>query len=455
MNEYTIAAISTAQGQGGIGVIRISGNDAINIADSVFVSVSGRKLCDLEGYRASYGKVQENSEMIDEVVAIVYRAPHSYTGENIVELCCHGGLFVTREVLRAVLSAGATLAEPGEFTKRAFLNGKMDLSEAQAVMDIISAQSKQAARTALSQRTGALSNKIFDIKSQLVSIAGHLAAWADYPEEDIPEVSSENILEKIKDIKGIISKLINEYSAGQAILHGIDTVIAGRPNVGKSTLMNLLSGFEKSIVTNIPGTTRDVVEETVIVGDVTLRLSDTAGIRDTENIVEKIGVDRTKERISSCSLILAVFDSSEELDSEDLKLLDSIEGIPSIAIINKTDLENKIDLKYIESKIKSIVRISAKTGEGKKELEETIAEVTGTKNFDPCSGILSTERQRSAAVKALCALEDAENTLFSGFSFDAVTVCIEEAIDALLQLTGENVADAVVDDVFHSFCVGK
>ncbi len=455
MSDYTIAAISTAQGQGGIGVIRISGSDAIEIADKIFVSVSGKKLCDMEGYRASYGKVFENEEIIDEVVAIVYRAPLSYTGENVVELCCHGGLFVTREVLRATLTAGATLAQPGEFTKRAFLNGKMDLSEAQAVMDIISAHSKQAARTALSLRTGALSSKILNIKTQLVSIAGHLAAWADYPEEDIPEVSTSNLSENIKNIKDIISKLISEYSAGQAILHGIDTVIAGRPNVGKSTLMNLLSGFDKSIVTDIPGTTRDVVEETVIVGDVTLRLCDTAGIRDTENIVEKIGVDRTKERISSCSLILAVFDSSEELDSEDIKLLDSIEETPSIAIINKTDLENKIDLKYIESKIKNIVKISAKTGEGKKELEEAIAEVSGTKDFDPCSGILSTERQRAAAVKAFSALEDAQNTLEYGFSFDAVTVCIEEAIDSLLQLTGENVADAVVDDVFHSFCVGK
>lgn len=455
MSEYTIAAISTAQGQGGIGVIRISGSDSIEIADKVFVSVSGKKLCDMEGYKASYGKVFENDEMIDEVVAIVYRAPFSYTGENVVEICCHGGLFVTREVLRAVLSAGATLAQPGEFTKRAFLNGKMDLSEAQAVMDIISAQSKQAARTALSLRTGALSSKILDIKTQLVSIAGHLAAWADYPEEDIPEVSTTSLSENINNIKDVIGKLIREYSAGQAILHGIDTVIAGRPNVGKSTLMNLLSGFDKSIVTDIPGTTRDVVEETVIVGDVTLRLCDTAGIRDTENIVEKIGVDRTKERISSCSLILAVFDSSEILDSEDIKLLDSIEETPSIAIINKTDLENKIDLKYIENKIKNIVKISAKTGEGKAELEEAIAEVSGTKDFDPCSGILSTERQRAAAVKALSALEDAQNTLEYGFSFDAVTVCIEEAIDSLLQLTGENVADAVVDDVFHSFCVGK
>ncbi len=455
MNERTIAAISTAQGQGGIGIIRISGTEAIDIADKIFVSVSGKKLSELEGYRASYGKVQENGEMLDEAVAIVYRAPYSYTGENIVEICCHGGLFVTREILRAVIQAGAVTAEPGEFTKRAFLNGKMNLSEAQAVMDIISAQSKQAARTALSLRTGALSNKIYDIRNQLVSVAGHLAAWADYPEEDIPEVSYESLADRILNAKNVINKLIKEYSAGQAILHGVDTVIAGRPNVGKSTLMNLLSGFQKSIVTDIPGTTRDLVEETVIVGDVTLRLCDTAGIRETDNIVEKIGVDRTKDRLSSCALVLAVFDSSEELDEEDIKLIDSLSDIPAIAIINKSDLENKIDIEYIEKKIKNIVRISAKTGDGKDELEAAIAEVSGTKNFDPCSGILSSERQRAAALNALYALDDAQNTLDAGFSFDAITVCIEDAIEALLQLTGENVADAVVDDVFHSFCVGK
>lgn len=455
MNEKTIAAISTAQGQGGIGVIRISGNNAIETADKVFESVNKKKLSDLEGYKASYGKAVEDGEMLDEVVAILYRCPHSFTGEDVVELCCHGGLYITRRVLRAVLNAGAVLAEPGEFTKRAFLNGKMDLSQAQAVMDIISAQSKQAARAAVSVRTGALRNKIDLIKKELVSLAGHLCAWADYPEEDIPEVTDSAISETLLKTEKMVQELIDGYSTGQAIIHGIDTVIAGRPNVGKSTLMNLLSGFEKSIVTEIPGTTRDVVEETVVVGDVTLRLCDTAGIRDTDNIVEKIGVDRTKERISSCSLVLAVFDSSEELTHEDINLLISLEDIPSIAIINKSDLDRKIDSDFISRKVKHTVFISAKSGDGKKELEEAVADVTGTKNFDPCSGILSSERQRNAAMTALNSIKDAKTTIMSGFSFDAVTVCIEEAIDALLQLTGENVSDAVVDDVFHSFCVGK
>ncbi len=455
MSEKTIAAISTAQGQGGIGIIRISGKKAIEIADKVFKSVSGKSLSSMDGYRAAYGKAVDNNEMLDEVVAIVYRAPKSFTGEDVVELCCHGGLYVTRSVLRAVLENGATLAEPGEFTKRAFLNGKMDLSEAQAVMDIISAQSRQAVRAALSNRSGALGKRIDDIKGDLVSLAGHLCAWADFPEEDIPEVTDAAITEILAKVNDEITKLLNEYEAGQTIIHGIDTVIAGRPNVGKSTLMNLLSGFDKSIVTEIPGTTRDVVEETVIVGDVTLRLCDTAGIRDTDNPVEKIGVDRAKERLSNCSLVLAVFDSSQELTEEDMTLIESLADVPSIAIINKTDLERKLNIEEVSKKIKTLVYISAKTGEGKKELEEAVAEVTGTKGFDPCSGLLSNERQRSAAQNALTSVLEAQATLNSGFSFDAVTVCVEDAIDALLQLTGENVSDAVVDDVFHSFCVGK
>ena len=455
MTDKTIAAISTAQGQGGIGIIRISGNNAIDIADKVFISLNNTPLSSLEGYRAAYGKAMDGEEMIDEAVAIVYRNPKSYTGEDVVELCCHGGLYVTRRVLRAVLERGAFLAEPGEFTKRAFLNGKMDLSEAQAVMDIISAKSQQAARAAVSVSTGALRKRIDNIKSMLVSLAGHLCAWADYPEEDIPEVTSSKIEETLNSAKLEVEDLINSYETGQAILHGIDTVIAGRPNVGKSTLMNLLSGFDKSIVTEIPGTTRDVVEETVIVGDVTLRLCDTAGIRDTDNVVEKIGVDRTIERLSSCSLVLAVFDSSEELTREDLSLIASLKDVPAIAIINKSDLEKKIDTEPIKKNIPNIIEISAKTGEGKKQLEAAVAEVTGTKDFDPCSGILSSERQRNAAISAMSALLDAQNTLRAGFSFDAVTVCVEEAIDSLLQLTGENVSDAVVDDVFHSFCVGK
>ncbi len=455
MTDRTIAAISTAQGEGGIGIIRISGTEAIAVADRVFRSVGEKPLCALKGYRASYGKIVSQNQIIDEAVAIVYRAPHSYTGEDVVELCCHGGLYVTRQVLRTVIDEGASLAEPGEFTKRAFINGKMDLCEAQSVMDIISAQSRQAARAAVSVRQGALSVKINTMKSKLLSLAAHLSAWADFPEEDIPEVQDTAVLSDLQFCEKTLVKLLQDYEKGKAVTKGVDTVIAGKPNVGKSTLMNLLSGFEKSIVTEIPGTTRDVVEESVIVGDVTLRLSDTAGIRETDNEVEKIGVLRAKEKLNSSALVLAVFDGSREFDEEDKHLINSLEGIPTVAIVNKTDLELKFDTSYLNEKIGKIVYISAKEGDGKDDLEQAVTELLGTKDFNPSEGILSTERQREATQKALNSVRDAVNTLTFGYSLDAVTVCVEDAIESLLSLTGENLSETVVNEVFHNFCLGK
>lgn len=456
MKDTTIAAISTAQGEGGIGMIRISGSDAIAVADRVFVAFSKeKKLAQLEGYRAVYGKIIENSEMLDEAVAIVYRSPHSYTGEDVVELCCHGGLYVTRQVLRTVLANGAVLAEPGEFTKRAFLNGKMDLCEAQSVMNIISASSRGAARAAISVKSGAVSRRMGRIKDELVHLASHLSAWADYPEEDIPEVNSDSVLSILENARDELSSLICDYDVGRAIISGVDTVIVGRPNVGKSTLMNLLSGFDKSIVTEIPGTTRDVVEETVVIGDITLRLSDTAGLRDTENVVERIGVDRTLEKLSSCSLVLAVFDGSDELTSEDKELIGKLGEVPTLAVINKSDLATSIDIQYIKSKIGNVVQLSAKNGDGKKELENAICRVCGVLDFDASQGVLSTEREREAVQNALNSVLDAIDTLTMGFSLDAVTVCVEDAIGMILTLTGENVSETVVDEVFHRFCLGK
>lgn len=455
MTDRTIAAISTAQGEGGIGIIRISGSDAIAVADRVFVSISDKKLSTLKGYRASYGKIVSDNQVIDEAVAVLYRAPHSYTGEDVVELCCHGGLYVTRQVLRAVIDEGASLAEPGEFTKRAFINGKMDLCEAQSVMDIISAQSRQAARAAVSVRQGALSAKINTMKEKLLTLAAHLSAWADFPEDDIPEVEDNAVLSDLQYCENTLIKLLEDYEKGKAVTKGVDTVIAGKPNVGKSTLMNLLSGFEKSIVTEIPGTTRDVVEESVIVGDVTLRLSDTAGIRETDNEVERIGVLRAKEKLNSSALVLAVFDGSREFDEEDRLLADSLDGVPTVAIVNKTDLEMKFDTSYLNDKAGKIVFISAKEGDGKDELEKAVTELLGTKDFNPSEGILSTERQREATQKALNCVRDAVNTLTFGFSLDAVTVCIEDAIENLLSLTGENLSETVVNEVFHNFCLGK
>ena len=454
-NNTTIAAISTAQGEGGIGVIRVSGDGAIDIADKVFRNINNKKLADMKGYTAAFGSVVFEGEKIDEAVALVFRAPHSYTGEEVVELSCHGGMFITKQVLRAVLVAGAVPAEAGEFTKRAFLNGKVDLTEAEAVIDIISAKSRSAARSAICVKEGALRKKITAVKDELLSLTAHLSAWADYPEEDIAEVSEDDILVTCEKAEVTLSRLLETYDMGQAVKQGIDTVIAGRPNVGKSTLMNLLSGTEKSIVTDIPGTTRDVVEDTVLVGDVILRLSDTAGLRDTDDAVEKIGVDRARKKLSQCGLLLAVFDNSRELDDDDLELIELSREVPTVAIINKTDLDSKLDIDKIKSAISNIIYVSAANGEGREDIVKAVEKIAGTGQLNPSEGILSNERQRSNVFNALNSVREAKAAVEIGMTFDAVTVSLEDAISELLEMTGEKTSDEVIDRVFHNFCVGK
>lgn len=455
LNSTTIAAISTAQGEGGVGVIRISGSDAIATADKVFKNINNRKLSDMRGYTAAFGKVFSNGEPLDEAVALVFRAPHSYTGEDVVELSCHGGVFITQQLLRAVIEAGASPAQAGEFTKRAFLNGKLDLTEAEAVADIISAKNRSAARAALSVKDGVLRRRIDKVKSDLLSLAAHLSAWADYPEEDIPEVTDSMISNTCEAAQKELEKLLSTYDSGQAIKQGIDAVIAGRPNVGKSTLMNLLSGSEKSIVTEIAGTTRDVVEDTIVAGDVILRLSDTAGLRDTDDAVEKIGVERAKKRLEQCALLLAVFDNSSALEIFDYQLLETAKDVPTIAVVNKTDLPSKLDINKIESFIDNIVFVSASTGEGKDELIQAIAKIAGTNQLNPSEGILSNERQRANISAALRSVKEAKSALEAGMTFDAVTVNLEDAISELLEMTGEKASDEILDKVFHNFCVGK
>ena len=451
----TITAISTANGAGGIGVIRISGEEAIIIADRIFKSISGKTVAEMKGYTASYGYIYDDGEKIDEVVLTVFRKPHSYTGEDVVEISCHGGLFVTKQVLRTVITHGGVPAQAGEFTQRAFLNGKMDLSEAEAVMDIISAKGKTESRTALACREGKISKEIFKINDLLVHCASHLSAWADYPEEDIPEVDNTVLRENLVKAKSLIENLLKNYDVGMIIKKGIDTTIVGKPNVGKSTLMNQLSGYEKSIVTDIPGRTRDIIEETVVLGDVTLNLSDTAGLRDTDNPVEKIGVEKARKKLNTSSLILAVFDSTQQLDSEDIQLLDSIKDYPSIAIINKIDKTSVLDIETITEKVKHTVYISAKTGNGIEKLVKMIEELTGTAEFDPSVATLTNERQRSCAVKALEALHEAISSVDMGFTLDATTVSIEDAIQNILEITGERASEVVVHNVFKNFCVGK
>ncbi len=453
--EKTIAAISTANGIGGLGVIRISGENAIETAEKIFVSVSGKKLSELKGYTAAYGKIYDGDELIDEAVVLVFRAPHSYTGEDVAEISCHGGLYVTKRVLRAVLKNGAVPAEAGEFTKRAFLNGKLGLTEAEAVMDIISAKGSQSAKAALSCMEGKLRQRIDSVRDTLINTAAHLSAWADYPEEDIPEVDTENLTSSLSVCRDELSALLKTYDTGRIMREGVETVIAGRPNVGKSTIMNLLSGCERSIVTNVPGTTRDVIEETVMLGEIPLRLSDTAGIRSTDDPVEKIGVERAKDRILKAGLVLAVFDSSRPLSDDDRELIELLSDAPSLAIINKTDLEKQLDTYYIQSKIKHVIFISALSGEGTDELEKQVAEIIGTAQLDASQGILATERQHRSAQSAMESLNEAIAALSMGITLDAVTVIIEDAINYLLELTGERVTEAVVDKVFSHFCVGK
>lgn len=451
----TVAAISTAQGQGGIGVIRVSGEQAFTIVDKIFKSVSGKKIMDIKGYTALFGHIYNNEEVLDEAVVLKYVAPKSFTGENVVEISCHGGMYITKEVLNAVIMAGASLAEPGEFTKRAYLNGKMDLTEAESVMDIISAKSKSAARAALFVKDGALFKKSQQVKQLLLDKAAHLSAWADYPEEDIPEVSEDSIMEAIEESISILEKLLSTYDMGQVVKEGIDTVIAGRPNAGKSTLMNLLVGREKSIVTNIAGTTRDVVEDTVLVGNVMLKLSDTAGIRDTDNEIEKIGVQKTFDKINGAGLVIALFDNNEKLNSEDIDLINKIKDMPCIAVINKIDLEDKVDKKYITDNIENVVYISAKQQDNIDELKNMIEKIAGTENFDPSAGIVANERQRNAIRNAVNSLYEAKESLAMGMTMDAITVSLQETIDYLLELTGEKAGEEIVDSVFHNFCVGK
>ncbi len=420
MNDNsTIAAISTAQGEGGIGVIRISGTDATAVADRVFQNIRHRKLSDMSGYTAAFGKIIKDGEELDEAVALVFRTPHSYTGEDVVELSCHGGIYITQQVLRAVLEAGAKPAQAGEFTKRAFLNGKIDLTEAEAVIDIISAKNRSAARAALSVKEGALRRRITQVKDDLLALAAHLSAWADYPEEDIAEVTDEMILTVCKSAEAALSRLLATYDSGQAVKQGIDTVIAGRPNVGKSTLMNL------------------------------------AGLRDTDDAVEKIGVDRAKQRLEQCGLLLAVFDNSRALEDFDFQLLETAKTVPSLAIINKTDLPSQLDINKIKSYIDNIIFISAATGEGKEELIQAIASLAGTDALNPSEGILSNERQRANVSAALRSVREAKAAIETGMTFDAVTVSLEDAISELLEMTGERTSDEVIDRVFHNFCVGK
>lgn len=451
----TICAISTPNAVGGISVIRLSGEDAINIAEKLFVPFGDKEVQRMQGHTCAYGKVVHNGESIDDAVLTVYIAPKSFTGENTAEISCHGGIFVTKKVLRACIECGAMPAQPGEFTKRAFMNGKMTLTQAEAVMELISANGEQALRSANQTREGKLFQRIKDVCHTLVEVLGELAAWVDYPEEDMPEVETPVLMERLEGCISKLDTIINSYDKGRVFRTGVDTAIVGKPNVGKSTLMNMLLGFNRSIVTDIAGTTRDIVEETAVVGDFTLKLSDTAGIRETDDVVETFGVELAKSKLESCDLILAVFDSSTALTDDDNALLTSLDSDKTLIILNKTDLDKKISVGDFLDRFKYVIEISAKNEVGLTEIENSLKEIFSTDMFDSSSYLLANERQRNCALKARNYLADAIDTLRNGETLDASTVVIDKAADCLLELTGEKATEAVVDEVFSKFCVGK
>ncbi len=453
MSGRTVAAISTALGQSALGVIRISGDMAIGVADKVFFPLSGKKLADLKGYTAAYGQVKDGDSVIDDGVALVFRAPNSFTGEDTVEISLHGGSIILRDTLRLILNNGAFPAEAGEFTKRAFLNGKTDLTRAESIMGLISAESEAQLKLSRAAHLGKTAEKIEEIITHLTKADAAISVYSDYPDEDIEGLDRESFSLMLKNAKESLEEMLGSYDAGKILREGIETAIVGKPNVGKSSIMNMLSQADRSIVTDIAGTTRDVIEETVKLGDIILRLADTAGIRDTGDTIESIGVELALKRMETAQLVLAVFDCSRELDSDDLRLLESLKGKNVLVIINKTDLDSKIDTTIFKDF--SLVEISAKDNKGLQELKEKVAEISGLNNISPDSANLINERQRDCAKRALDAVDEAYGAIMAGQTLDAVGICVDDALDALFELTGRRVTNEVADEIFRSFCVGK
>lgn len=453
--DTTIAAIATPLAMGGVGMIRISGPESYEIAGKVFSPVSGKDVRQQKGYTALFGHIHDRGRTVDEAVALFFRAPHSYTGEDVVELSCHGGVAVLREVLRCVLDAGAVMAGPGEFSKRAVLGGKMTLTQAEGVMELISAKTRQGAAAALSVMDGRLYRTTSAIKQSLLEVAAQMAAYVDYPDEDIPDLEGQVLGKTLALAEDRLAALLGSFDTGKMLQQGIETAIVGRPNVGKSTLMNLLAGCDKSIVTQIPGTTRDVVEEVVELGEVVLRLADTAGLRETDDPVERIGVERSVQKLDRAALILALFDYSTPLAGEDWELLEKIAGRPAVVVVNKTDLPCAIDLDELREKVPQVVLMQASSGQGLEELQQAIYTATALGHLDMDSGVLVGERQRQSAVQALAAVRGARQALQMGMTYDAVAVDIDAAVEALSELTGESASQQVIDTVFANFCVGK
>lgn len=440
----TIAAISTPQGTGGIAVIRVSGSDAVTIADRVF---SG-SLKNAASHTIHYGYIINNGERVDEVLAAVMLAPRSFTREDTVEISCHGGSLAARAVLDAVIGAGAYPAEPGEFTKRAFINGRIDLSQAEAVIDVINAKTELYRRNAVMQLGGTLSREIKSVRDSLVHLSARMQVIIDYPDEDLADITAEEIKAACEDAAARVDVLLSTAEGGRIIKDGIRCAIVGKPNVGKSSLLNYLAQEERAIVTDIAGTTRDVIEESVSIGGIPLILSDTAGIRETEDAVERIGVDRSRRCLDAADIVIVVTDADAGLDDEDRAVLAATEDKKRIVLVNKTDIAEGDDSLGIA--------VSARTGAGMDRLAEEIARLCRLSEINPENGAVITNMRHKAALTAAHeALSAAAEALGAGMPTDIVSIDISAAMDALGEITGETVSESVVNDIFHNFCVGK
>ena len=464
MNNYsnTIAAISTPPGKGGVAIIRISGADALNIASEVFYPASKKSFKDVTPRIQIRGDIYYGAEMIDDGMAAYFKAPASYTGEDTVEIYCHGGILVTHTVLEALFAAGAMPAEAGEFTRRAFINGKLTLTEAEAIGFLLEAESREQIKIFSGKSRSQLAERISEIRQSLTSVLSSIYARIDYPDEDLDDFTDEEAIKILSNARENISRLASTYKTGRAISEGISTVICGKPNVGKSSLYNLLLGRDAAIVTNIEGTTRDVLSDRISLGRVLLDLSDTAGVRtETSDPIEKIGIDRSIEKIGCAELILAVFDLSREFDSADAELLSQISKSSSqakIAILNKFDLEEKFTRNKIDGIFDLTLEISAdKDGESAIEaISRTVDSMfTDEKISVGSEAIITSARQNAKLTRAYQTVTSAINAFESGIFADAASSDIERALGAIAELDGRAVSEEVVADIFSKFCVGK
>ena len=457
ITDNTIAAISTPNGEGGISIIRISGKDAIAVADKIFVSAKGKKLSDCKSHTINYGFIKdEKNNTVDEVLVSVMKAPNTYTKEDIIEINCHGGIVSTKIILELVIRSGAHLASPGEFTKRAFLNGRIDLSQAESVIDIINSKTNLIHNVAVNQLEGRLSVEINTIRQKLLKLLAHIQVLIDYADEDLEPLSDAEFQQILSDALSDIQKLSSTADSGRLLKSGILTAIVGKPNVGKSSLLNLLSGEDRAIVTEYEGTTRDAIEEYINLGDVALRVADTAGIRDTDDVVESIGVDISKKYLNDADLVLFVIDGKRQLDKNDEYIINRLDGKNVIAIINKTEDGCAFDETIIKSKFKNTIMFSVHEKKGVSELSDCVKQIFNMGKICDTSGTVITNiRHKQALIRAGeyagCALDALKNAI----PCDMISIDIQNAISSLGEITGLTVAEEVVDKIFHDFCLGK